>query len=233
MITNRCLVYTGPVVTGRADERKPDKQRIVEEKASDCNVDELDTENATPGNATSPDGVGDSKDNATPDATSPDGLGDSKEDATPGHATSPDCLGETDSLGESKDFATLGHATSLEGLGDSKGTVEDSEFIVVASPKPLPTAEDERSASEETVRSLPEESGGNDPMPSVREAGDDSPLMGFVNKVRIKRKGGLEPIPEDPADDSSVAPKTTQEDISETAKGDKRAIRSRVCKKLC
>ena len=104
---------------------------------------------------------------------------------------------------------------------------------MVASPKPLPTAEDERSASEETVRSFLEESGGNDPMPSVREAGDDSPLMGFVNKVRMKRKGGLEPIPEDPADDSSVAPKTTQEDISETAKGDKRSIRSRVCKKLC
>ena len=140
MITNRCLVFTGPVAAGRADERNSDKQRIVEEKASDCNVDELDTENTTPGNATSPDGVGDSKDDATPGhATSPDGLGDSKEDATPGHATLPDCLGETDSLGESKDFATPGHATSPEGLGDSKGTVEDNEFIVVASPKPLPT----------------------------------------------------------------------------------------------
>ena len=90
---------------GRADEREPDKQRIVEEKASYCNVDELDTvhgeENTTLGNATSPDGLGDSKEDATlGHVTSFDGLGDSKEDATSGHATSPDCLGEIDSLGE-------------------------------------------------------------------------------------------------------------------------------------
>ena len=83
------------------------------------------------------------------------------------------------------------------------------------------------------MRSLPEECGGNDPVPSVLEVGDDSPLMGFVNKVRMKRKCGLEPIPEDPIDDSSVAPKTTQQDISGTAKGDKRDIWPCVCKKLC
>ena len=58
MITNKCLVYTSPIVVRRVDESEPDKQRIVEEKASNSNVDDLDTlhgeENATPGNATLP-----------------------------------------------------------------------------------------------------------------------------------------------------------------------------------
>lgn len=61
---------------------------------------------------------------------------------------------------------------------------------------------------------------------------DDSTLSSFVNKVKNKRKGDLEQIQEEPGDETFVAPNSTQDDTIEPPKGEKKATRSRACKKL-
>lgn len=130
---------------------------------------------------------------------------------------------------------SVDHARSPQGASDSKEMCVDDDLLLNAYPKPMQTAAYEKSASEETVTNGQEESKRTDSgqCVPVQNDGDDSPLLGFLNKVLKKRKGDSEQIPEEPGDDTCVSPKIAEDDMTEPAKGERRAIRSRVCKKLC
>ena len=77
-----------------------------------------------------------------------------------------------------------------------------------------------------------EESVRTDRGQSVQDDKDDSTLFSFVNKVKMKRKGDLEQIEEEPVDETFVVPDSSQDDTIEPPKGEKKATRSRACKKL-
>ncbi|MCO5554926.1 hypothetical protein L7F22_008465 [Adiantum nelumboides] len=121
------------------------------------------------------------------------------------------------------------HGTTHEAIGDGKETDDDDEdFIMITHPKSKPPTDDQTSTLEETVMSVQEEGRSaqgeglrTDSGLNVQDADDGSPLQGFVNKMKLKRKGVLKQILEEPGDDTCVAPPSTLDGITKCTIGEK------------
>ncbi|MCO5591308.1 hypothetical protein L7F22_045289 [Adiantum nelumboides] len=105
--------------------------------------------------------------------------------------------------------------------------------LIDSMPKPKPPTDDQTSTSEKIVKSVQEEGRSAqeegfkiDNGLNAQDAGDDSPLQGFVNKVKLKRKGGLEKILRDSGDDTCVAPPSTLDDINKSNRGSLKLVTS-------
>ena len=88
----------------------------------------------------------------------------------------------------------LEHVGASQGNFDNKETDEDD---MIAHSKPMPTVvADKKSTLEETIKSAQGEydSTYSGQSVHVQDVGNNSPLLGLVNIIQLKRKGCLEHI---------------------------------------
>ncbi len=110
---------------------------------------------------------------------------------------------------------------------NSEDETEDDFFVMAPCVPAMHAATDKAEASQQTVASGSGETLKNDNIEDEQEVGDNSPLEGFLRKAQLKRKVGLEEVPE------GIASAACGLDKVESSKGERKATRSRACKKLC